>query len=150
MRYQHTQRAPLHLILHTVAAVELVAAWVLRDEIVASQLLIIVAGLMIVVGLCCANLTVRDEGETLSVRFGPIPLFGKRLRYEDIDEVTAARSRWIDGWGIHYIPGRGWTYNLWGFDCAELRLGRRTIRIGTDDPQGLVAMMREKIAGAEK
>ena len=51
----------------------------------------------------------------------------------------------LDGWGIHYMLGRGWTYNLWGRDCAKITLGRRIIRVGTDDVKNLVACLREKI-----
>ncbi len=36
--------------------------------------------------------------------------------------VSAARSNWLDGWGIHYFPGRGIIYNLWGFDCVRVQI----------------------------
>ena len=82
------------------------------------------------------------------MRFGPLPLFRKRIPYRDIAAVEQGRSRWIDGWGIHFVPGRGWTYNLWGFDCAELRVGGRRLRIGTDDAEGLVSFLRQRTAAA--
>ena len=57
------------------------------------------------------------------------------------------RSNVIDGWGIHWVPGRGWTYNLWGFDCVRLTLaGGRTIRVGTDDPRSLAQFVQTRIA----
>ena len=51
----------------------------------------------------------------------------------------------LDGWGIHYIPGRGWTYNVWGFACVKLTLGRKVIRVGTDDADELAKAIRAKM-----
>lgn len=92
------------------------------------------------------SLTIRDEGEWLALRYGPLPVLRKRIRYADITSVEAGRTSIIDGWGIHYIPGRGWTYNLWGFGCARLTLGRKVIRIGSDDVDNLVRFLRGKVA----
>jgi len=55
------------------------------------------------------------------------------------------RTRFIDGWGIHWIPWRGWTYNLWGFRCVRLKHLGRTIRIGTDDPEGLRDYLADRV-----
>jgi hypothetical protein len=66
-----------------------------------------------------------------------------------MSDVAAARSSWIDGWGIHYIPGRGMTYNLWGFDCVEIDMNGRTVRVGTDDPEGLTDFLKGRIAAAD-
>lgn len=99
------------------------------------------AVLFAVLAACFGTLTVRDAGDHLDVRFGPIPLFGTRVRYDAIEGFAAARSRLIDGWGVHWIPGRGWTFNLWGFDCVEISTGKGTVRIGTDDPDGLAAFL---------
>ena len=65
-------------------------------------------------------------------------------RHQDIEDPEVGRSRLIDGWGIHWVPGRGWTYNLWGFRCVQIKHLGRTVRIGTDDPGGL----HEAIAAA--
>jgi hypothetical protein len=54
----------------------------------------------------------------------------------------------MDGWGIHYVPFRGWTYNLWGFDCVVLQLGSKTVRIGTDDADNLLAFLERQIGTA--
>ena len=60
-------------------------------------------------------------------------------------QYEIGRTNIIDGWGIHYFPGRGWTYNIWGFDCVKLTLGRKIIRVGTDDAEELAKFIREKI-----
>lgn len=51
----------------------------------------------------------------------------------------------VDGWGIHKILGRGWTWNLWGFDCAELRVDGQTLRVGSDDADGLVEFLKTRL-----
>jgi hypothetical protein len=34
--------------------------------------------------------------------------------------------------------------NLWGFGCVKLTLGRKVIRVGTDDAEDLAKVIREK------
>jgi len=36
-------------------------------------------------------------------------------------------------------------YNMWGFDCVKIRLGKKTIRVGTDDVTGLVNFLKTKL-----
>jgi hypothetical protein len=74
-----------------------------------------------------------------------LPVFRKRIRYLDITLVQPGHISMIDGWGIHYLPGRGWTYSLWGFDCVKLTLGRKVIRMGSDDVENLVEFLRGKV-----
>ena len=141
-RYEHDQRAPLHLLLHLIAAAMIVAAWSSMDQPWLAVLLASVGGLFSLLGLMFARLTVRDWGDSLSIRYGPLPLFGTSVRYSDILSVRRSRSSLIDGWGIHWIPGRGWTFNLWGFDCVVLDINGRTLRIGTDDADELARFLQ--------
>jgi hypothetical protein len=60
--------------------------------------------------------------------------------------VEQGQTSLIDGWGIHFIPLRGWTFNLWGFDCAKITLGSKVVRVGTDDAENLVTFLRERLA----
>jgi len=146
MEYDHTQRGHLHLVLYAAAAAEILLSWLVRDNLPAAMIVLAVAALFVVLAEMFRTLTVRDEGEHMAIRYGPIPLFRTRLRYADVTHVEPGRSTLLDGWGIHYFPGRGWTYNLWGFDCVTLKLGRKTIRIGTDDMENLAAFLRTKTA----
>lgn len=61
-----------------------------------------------------------------------------------MQQIRRARSKLIDGWGVHWLPGRGWTFNLWGRDCVEGNTARRRLRIGTDDPEGLANFLTER------
>ena len=58
--------------------------------------------------------------------------------------MGGGRTSILDGWGMDYVPGHGWTYNVWGFGCVKLTLGRKIIRVGTDDAEGLAKVIREK------
>lgn len=147
MAYEHTQRAPLHWLLHLLAIGMIAAAWAAFGEAPFVALILgPVSILFFLLGLMFAHLHVCDEGDSLSVKFGPLRLFGTRIEYTDISSVESARSALIDGWGIHRIPGRGWTFNLWGFDCVELVVKGRTVRIGTDDGDNLVQFLRSRAA----
>ena len=144
-QYSHTQKGWLHVFLYAAAAVMMPFLWVPGIEPFMVVVLVAAALALVTCGMAFQTLTVEDEGRHLAIRFGPLPLFRKRIPYDRITDARPGRSRFIDGWGIHYVPGRGWTYNLWGFDCVEIRLGRKLIRVGTDDVAGLLAFLQSKI-----
>ena len=148
MNYNHTQRAPLHYIPRTVAFACLGGAWLARNDWLAAVILCTIALTMFLLASMFTIMTVRDEGAALAIRYGPLPVFRHRIRYADITSVEPSRSALIDGWGIHWIPGRGTTFNLWGFACAKLIVRGRTVRIGSDDVTNLVAFVEQQDRGA--
>jgi hypothetical protein len=144
--YEHKQKGPLYLILVGVGIAMLpLAAGTWRTNRHAAIIPAVVALLMFFFAACFVYLVVREEGEYLGVWFGPLRLFGRRIAFSQITAVERSRSDVLDGWGIHALPGRGIIYNLWGFDCVKLKVGRRTVRIGTDDVEGLVVFLKEKV-----
>ena len=149
MTYDHRQNGKLHLSLLAPIFLFLLPVWQFR----ATPGVLLVAGaitlLLIFVALCFEYLLVLDEGDCLTLRYGPIPLFHKRFFYSQMTGAEPSRSNILDGWGIHYMPGRGWIYNLWGCDCVKVQMGKKTVRIGTDDVEGLMAMLRGKFKDAE-
>lgn len=149
MNYDHTQKAPLHFIFYPIVVALLVLAWVGRDQPPVVLCTLGVAGTLVLVSLMFKQLTVRDERDWLAIRYGPLPVFRKLIPYSKIESVERGRSAIVDGWGIHWIPGRGFTYNLWGRDCAILLVEGRVFRVGSDDVENLVAFLREKV-GAEE
>ena len=96
------------------------AAWLNRGQILVALIMLGVAALLLMLAFSFQRLTIRDEGAWLAIRYGPLPIFRTRIAYADISSVEPGQTSWIDGWGIHWIPGRGCTYNLWGFSCAKL------------------------------
>lgn len=145
-QYEHTQRSPLHLLLMAVAGVLAGQAVITQQEQSSRIVLLCVAALFIFLAACFAELTVRDEGERLLLRYGPLPMFGWKFSWNDVESAEVSRTSWIDGWGIHWIPGRGTTFNLWGFDCVVLRVNGKVVRIGTDDAEALALVIRSKIS----
>ena len=144
--YEHVQRSPVHLLLYLLSAFTFVVAWMIRSDAAPSVLAVIVAIVMFALALSFQTLTVSDHnGEHLDIRYGPLNLFGTKIRYRDITAVEQGTTSLIDGWGIHFIPFRGWTWNLWGFECAKISRGKRLIRIGTDDSEKLVEFLREQL-----
>lgn len=144
--YDHTQYSPLPWLIFGVAGVVLaVAAFVSPgpEWAYAGPTAVVV---VLLIGLCFLSLRVVDEGDHLAARFGPIPVFRKRIAYKDIAAANASQISIIDGWGIHWVPLRGWTYNVWGFGCVQLRLNNgRTLRIGTDEPSELAEFLQARI-----
>lgn len=143
--YDHCQNAPLYWLL-VLPAIIVAAAAALTNKADDANVFLILSVVLAGFAFSFRWLRVRDEGDYLGVRFGPIPLFGKRFRYADISSAEPDRTSIVDGWGIHWVPGRGWTYNLWGFECVRLTLKNgRTVRVGTDDPSGLAAFLQQKL-----
>ena len=148
MEYDHTQKAPLHWFLAIPGSLMLVSAWYAPDPAWVAGVLSVVGGVMIALSMCFRTLRVHAGAERLHLAFGPIHLFRSALRYDQIVGARADRSRWFEGWGIHRWPGRGWLWNLWGFDCVALDLrDGTTLRIGTDDVPGLVEHVTARTAG---
>ncbi len=145
MQYERTQYAPLHYILLAISVLLLTGAWTARAQPAVVITLVGVGAALVLVSLMLGSLTVSDEGDHLALRYGPLPVFRKQIPYADITAVQPGRTSVIDGWGIHYIPGRGTTYNLWGFGCVKLTVGKRVIRVGSDDVENLVEFLRGKV-----
>jgi hypothetical protein len=91
------------------------------------------------------HLTVEDQGNRLTIRFGPLPLFRRAVRYHDIEKVEVGRTTILDGWGIHRSIRGGWVWNIWGRDCIVVHLKTSVLRIGTDDAENLVGFLELKM-----
>lgn len=143
MSYSHTQKGWFHLLFGVMSLFLLSGAWQQAGTSTSTALLVgsVITGL---VTLSFAQLTVSDDSDHLLIRFGPLPLFRRRVPYGDIQGAEAARSDILDGLGIHWLPGRGWIWNIWGTRCVLLQLPDRRLRVGTDDVEGLLALLRAR------
>ena len=146
--YDHVQRSPLGPAFALLAAVAAGLA-ALRSEVQGIFALALVAVVFALVAANFMHLRVRERDEHLDVRFGPLGWMGTKVEYADVREVRVARSTVLDGWGMHWSPRRGWIFNLWGLDCVEVELGKRRLRIGTDDPRGLARHLTERAGLAD-
>ena len=146
MQYNHTQNAPLYLILVGVAIPMFIGGWLFPEQLV-QVILLSSGGLMFLLAQCFGKLTVSDEIDRIVISFGPLPLFRRRVFYADIESVERSRTTILDGWGIHLSPSGGWTWNLWGFDCVDVYFKKgRKVRIGTDDPDGLESFLKQRVS----
>ncbi|MFN2238767.1 MAG: hypothetical protein ABR524_05190 [Thermoanaerobaculia bacterium] len=94
------------------------------------------------------SMSVEVNESKVVVRFG-IGLFRRSIPLDTITKCESVRNPWWYGWGIHYT-GRGWLYNISGFDAVELTLvGDKTLRIGSDEPDALCAAIRSRIGRSD-
>jgi len=144
--YSHTQRAPLCLILYALGFMFLTLAWFFRAEPVIQWAFPIAGTFTLILAGAFHHLTVEDGGDSLSIRFGPVPLFRRTVRYEDMSSVEVSQTTFLDGWGIHMSLRGGWVWNLWGRDCVVLKLRKSILRIGTDDSEQLVDFLKTRLS----
>jgi len=100
----------------------------------------------VVVAWLFSSLTIQVNDHELVSWFGP-GFWHVRAPLQRMAGVERTSSSALEGWGIR-ITTRGMLYNVSGRDAVEIRLddGRR-FRVGTDDPDGLVAALRAHMAG---
>jgi hypothetical protein len=151
--YSHTQKAPLWLLFVLPAgasfALAAVTAWYVPDPRPPVLILVGVGAVLAFLGLTFRHLTVEDAGDRLAIRFGPLPLFRRTVRYADVERVEAGRTIFLDGWGIHCSLRGGWVWNLWGWDCVVVYWkDGGVLRIGTDDAPGLGHFLEGRITPA--
>lgn len=143
--YLHTQKAPLCLILYGSALACIALAWMIGETagfVIGGGVGLLIASL----APCFHYLTVVDQGDVLAIRFGPVPLFRRTVKYADIGSVEIGRTLLLDGWGIHLSIRGGWVWNLWGRTCVVVHFKNGgTLRIGTDDAERLVEFLRSKV-----
>lgn len=99
--HRHTHRAPLFALLGLVATGILLLAWPVRREPVAVVICFSTAAMMVLFAQMVRYFTIKDEGDHLSLRYGPLPVFRKTIHYADISRVEAGRTLVTDVWGIH-------------------------------------------------
>ena len=70
----------------------------------------------------------------------------KSIPIERIAHIAQVRTRWYEGWGIHWTR-RGMLYNVGGFDAIRIELDNgRAVMIGTDDPKRLRTAIERAVA----
>ena len=143
-RYEHRQTGWAMLALACVPAVCLGVILMMAPEArrtAPTPLLIGLGVVMAVVVIGFTSLSVMVTPDHLVVRFG-IGLFRKSVALADIVGVEVTRTRWYEGWGIHWTR-RGTLYNVAGFDAVRIRLANgKAMLVGSDDAQRLAAAIR--------
>jgi hypothetical protein len=139
-RYEHTQIG--HVIIWSLLAIILIVSGF--AALSHREIPLVVSIILLVCLVLFYKLRITIEDETLCASFGP-GIIRKRVRLAEIVGCEPIRIRWWYGWGIHLTPF-GWLYNVSGLDAVAitLRAGRK-FALGTDDPHGLTAAIRDAI-----
>jgi hypothetical protein len=151
--YRHTQTGPWAFVLTPIGILMMLLGWWLANvpgvPAHVPPVLLVAGGLLLWLAPCFHQLTVADEGDRLAIRFGPLPLFRKRIKYEDMRAVAIDRTTLLDGWGIHLSLRGGMVWNISGWDCVVIDHGGRTW-VGTDDAANLYDFLKTRTAGNDK
>ncbi|MGI9264758.1 MAG: hypothetical protein ACR2QU_07505 [Gammaproteobacteria bacterium] len=145
--YKHTQTGMFSRITFGVLVVlSLITAVYLGPRDPKAILIFGVAAAVLMLALLLFHsLTVEVARGYLRFRFG-IGLIGRQFRVKDIETAEHVRNRWWYGWGIRLTP-HGWLFNVSGYDAIQIRLKNgRGYRIGTDEPEKLLAAIEAATA----
>ena len=92
------------------------------------------------IGWLFSSLTVEVTDDAINWHFGP-GFWKKSIPRVEITLAQRVRTKVRYGWGIRRIP-KGWLYNVSGLDAVAItRASGKTIMIGTDEPDALVAAL---------
>jgi len=109
------------------------------------SILLIIAALQVVF----YQLTTIVTESTLTVRYG-IGLVAFRFPLSEITQVTERTVPWYAGYGIRWV-GDAWLFNVSGRDAIEVTFASgRKLWVGTDDPDGLAAILRQRMEELRK
>jgi uncharacterized membrane protein len=134
MEYRHTQ---IGVVIIAALVVAIVLVLILSTgtfhPIFIAILTILVAALALFY-----SLSVEIKDNTLICRFGA-GLIRKRIPLSEIHQARTVQNPWYAGWGIRWMPGQYWLWNVSGLRAVELiqKDGKR-FRLGTDEPESLV------------
>lgn len=110
----------------------------------------LVAGLALPALFASAHLRTEVRGDGIRIRFFPFHVRWRSWSYSEIESLEAREYSPLGefgGWGIRIAP-QGWAYNVSGRLGIQvvLQSGQR-ILIGTRDPEGFLAAVREAVGG---
>ena len=94
------------------------------------------------------SLTITVTASEVTAAFG-IGVIRKTVLLEDVEEVSATKSRWFHGWGIRKVK-RGWLFNVSGFNVVSMTLKNgRIVQFGTDEPEELLVAIQTALSESE-
>jgi hypothetical protein len=143
VRYYRRQFGATIILTVGIAAV---LCFLLARRLPAGYISLIVGFVLLGCAIVFASLSIEITDTRLRWKFGP-GLIHKQVLLADIDHAEVTRTRWFEGWGIHFTS-RGWLYNVSGFGAVAIKLKTgRQILLGTDEPERLASVLQERIHG---
>ncbi len=141
--YRRVQPGYAILALAIIAEISMVISCLRYGNLAACILFSLVLAFL---SACFFSLQVTIDETLIRLKFG-VGIIRKEIVLKQILSCTRVKNFIFSGWGVKRIGRtRGWNYNVSGWDAVELTLtdGQR-IRIGTDDPEGLLEAVNERI-----
>lgn len=144
--YLHTQSGRVIVVaLGGVALLCAVAAIYFPAPLIAY----LIGILMVLCAWLFSSLTVKIHNRQLRWWFGP-GIIRKQVNLSEIQSVSAVRTTWYDGWGIHYTKN-GWLYNIAGRDAVAVQLkSGKKFALGTNEPEALVSALSGRLSAGQR
>ncbi len=138
MKYRHTQVGLVIIVLLAVAIVVILLTLLMNIGNIPILVLTELVIVFVAVLALFYSLNIEIKENVLICSFG-VGLIRKKIPLSEIREVRKVENPWYAGWGIRWMPGRYWLWNVSGFHAVEIILenGKR-FRLGTDEPESLV------------
>jgi hypothetical protein len=145
MDYRHTQTGS---VIISAMGIVIIVAMIPLFVMDTPQPVNIVAILLFIIGLgLFYSLTVEINNGILKCSFGA-GVIRRYIPISEIEQATSVRNPWYSGWGIRWRPGQYLMWNVSGRLAVEMTLkGGRRFRVGTDEPEALVAAIRANKTG---
>ena len=136
MEYRHTQIGVVIVAALVVAIVLVLTPFLSTGTF--HPILIVTLTILVAALALFYSLSVEIKDNTLICHFGG-GLIRKRIPLSEIHQARIVQNPWYAGWGIRWMPGQYWLWNVSGLRAVELILkdGKR-FRLGTDEPESLV------------
>ncbi len=146
MQYSHTQPGTVIISVIGIIIVFILVLYLTSDTIQPWEALLGI--FLILVLYLFSSLTVEIRDRSIICYFGP-GLIRKKIELSTVSEVQAVQNCWWSGWGIRWMPGQYWLWNVSGFRAVELTLkNSKRFRIGTDEPDLLVKAIQSNMMAA--
>ncbi len=138
--YKHTQWGMVVWVAIAIPILISIVPLLLSQQLGKIFPWILIAG--IIVTLLFGSLTVAVDRQQIKCWFG-LGLVHQSFPLAQITNAAVVKNPWYYGWGVRLTP-RGWMFNVSGFHAVEIELNATAyFRIGTDEPQALLAAIRE-------
>ncbi|MFZ5518965.1 MAG: hypothetical protein ACOY90_20200 [Candidatus Zhuqueibacterota bacterium] len=144
MEYEHRQTAFVIIVPITILCMIAVAILPAYNALQHPTLTVVIA--FLVAMALFYDLKVKISHNTILCSFG-IGLIQRRIPISEIAEAKTVQNPWYAGWGIRWLPGQYWMWNVSGLQAVELifKDGRR-FRIGTDEPEKLASAIQMNLS----
>ena len=143
--YSHRQRGWIHYACYPIALLYLVMGTAIAEG--GGKWVFTALGVYCVLGgLCFHWMDVLDDGEALLLRFGPLPLFRKRIPYSGIRHVKRDRFRFEHIRRRRHMSSKVRHYQISGWDCVRLTVEGDSLWVGSNDAAGLEAFLKPRIS----